>query len=433
MPGRDGAVINGSRLSVGGRVGEPRERLVVVLLGALAWGAGAAVWPVGAVVLAVVVALAVALLLVPVKGVLPLLLFFAPVQMFLTIPGTGVEVAGTKVLVLVVGGAVVLRALGEGRVRMAPFGWGLLAWWLWMMATVLWSIDRGVTLRGMFAWSILFASVAVTVWYLSAARTPAEGIRATTMTFLAVVLTWSLIGLGEVLIGQATVLGLLQSDAAIVLFREKTLDERLATMNFNWLTAQGLRPFGPFLNSIHFGILTGAGIGVAMAALMGGRKLAPRWLAWCAGGAALVANVLAMKLTGWAAAGTAVWLALVANGRSVRQVVVYGLGVAAVIVVLAWGLRTELTGRVREVSERELAATTTTTVVSRLTALIHYTELAAQRPVGGSGLFTANTLGPLRTRASGLPYRIPTENGYLTVGVQSSSGWGERVRGGVTS
>jgi len=295
--------------------------------------------PVVGLVATMLVAVAGAMVTLPIGAFLSVLVLFAPVRLFVSVPLVGAELSMTGLVVFSLAVVLCARRLLEGRPALSRWEWVIALWWGWILISWLWSSDRRASFHGTYQWSLLFAAVFVTVQSLTAGP-PAERTARRVITALLVLAAgWSALGLLESAIGLEGILAFLRSPGAALLFPTRLVREKLVAMDFNWISGDHVQPFGPFVNSIEFGIFTAAGMGVAVAIVVSRNRLAPRWLAFLTFVLALAANVAALKATGWLAAVVALVTVFVALGGSLRRLLTYGLLIGTVLTVFAQAFR----------------------------------------------------------------------------------------------
>lgn len=365
----------------------------------------------------------VGLALVPLARSLPLLLFFIPLRMYIDVPGTGIEIALTNFIFVGLGVMCLASVLLRGRPRLV--GWELVVagWVLWTMASLAWTPEFVASLRGVFRWMMFFSAILLSAQCLLRAANPAGAVRRLLIALLCLVGACSVVGFVQVALGLDPIITFLGSPGAAVFFPPLFLEERLASLNFNWRVGTDVQPFGPFLNAIEFGILTAVGVGTALALAVGRSRLAPRSLVLGVLILASAANIACMKGTGWVAASVAVAIAFVSLGRSIRRVVGVSLLTLAVLGVIVYLFRDTLAQRIQDLAAREGTQGATAEALSRPAIWLFYLNALFIHPMVGGGVNTAALYGPIHwTRAPGgstsVAVTMPTENSYLTTAIE---------------
>lgn len=409
--------------TIGARSGSPWQAAVILVLAAcLAAALMGEVYPV-VVGLAVVLA-TVGLGILPLTWSLPILVFLVPFRLYVDLPGTEIEVATTNFLLVGLGGICLANLLLRGRPRLLPWELLVVAWVLWTVASVAWSMAVVASLRGVLRWMMTFSAILLAAQCVLGARDPAIAARRLLMAVLWLVGAWSVIGFIEVAVGLDPIVSFFNTPVAWVFFPPLFLKERVASLNFNWRSGNTVQPFGPFINAIEFGILTAVGVGIALALAVARSRLAPRRLVLSVLVLASAANIACMKGTGWLAAGVAVAVAFLSLGRSLRRVIGVSVLVLAIVGLLAYAFREELTERIQALAVREGAQGATAEALSRPAIWLYYLSGLKSRPVAGSGINTSILYGPIHwTRAPGgnasVAVTLPTENSYLTAAIET--------------
>jgi O-antigen ligase len=401
-----------------------RQSALIVLALAFLAAVLAVAAPLPGVVVAGLLVVAAALVSLPLRTIVPAMVFLAPLRLYVHLPLVGVEVSEAGLLLFAVASGLCVRRLLWARVALTRWEWTIVLWWCWLALSWTWSVDRKASLHGTYQWTLLFAAILLATEFFAAAPPPEAAARRIITAVLALVAFWSAVGFLQAAIGLAGILEFLKSPAAALLFPRTLLDYKLVAMDFNWRSGYSVRPFGPFINATEFGAFTALGLGMAVAVVVSRSRLAPRWLALLTAGLALSANIASLKATGWVAAVAVLVTVFIALGGSVWRVVITGFLALVAAAALVAAFRQPLTGRMQSLARREGVPLGAVGAISRVSIWAHYTHVAFERPITGSGLFTANTKGPLHWTVLGsagvtVANRLPTENGYLTAAIEA--------------
>lgn len=396
-----------------------RTRTAVFAVGALVSSLLAAFLPIAFAMGALLAVGATFLVFAPLTGAVSAMILIAPVRMYEIVPLLGIEVSATTVLITSLGLILVARHVVSRTVRLTRTEWLMVVWWAWMACGLAWSVNRAASIRGLLQWTLFFAATALTTRAISSSREPERGARSLLAAFQLLVVFWSIIGIVQMIAGRALVLEALAQPWSTALFPAGLLEQKFVLMNFNWIAGDRVQPFGPFINSISFGIFTAAGLVVAAAAITrttGGMSRVPARVAFVL---AATVNIATLKATGWVAAVVGLVMLNVALGGSVRRAIV-GLTTSALLLGAgAYAFRGMIVQRLIGLAAREGVAAGTVNAVSRPIVWRHYVGVAESHLVTGTGLFTSGLFGPVHfTRlGTGAPTtdRLPTENGYLAV------------------
>ncbi len=392
----------------------------VIIGGACVGLAAAAVLQPLTTIAVAILALGTAIMAVlPLSWLLPALIFTVPFRFYFAVPGMEAEVSATTLLVVALGGAWLTRLLFSGPLRLRSWEWVIVGFWAWTVLSLLWSVQRATSLRGAVQWTYVATAILLSASAILRSADPARVARRLLQSLLALIAVWSVFGFVEVAIGLPALLRFFNSPLAATFFPPRFLEGKITLMSFNWLSDEDVQPFGPFVNSIEFGIFTAVGLSIVAAASIGRTRLLSLAGLLSAGLLSATANVAALKATGWSAAAAAITLAFLAFGRSVKRVLLTALGCALMIGLLAFVFQDVLVRRLEELAVREGARGATAQAISRPVTWAEYMKTAVARPVTGFGTFTSSINGP--TRWTYLPgtstqvaYQVPTENGYLS-------------------
>jgi len=366
----------------------------------------------------------VGLALVPLTRSLPILFFLIPVRLYIDVSGTNIEIALTNFIFVGLGIACLVGSMLRSRPRLVGWEFAIAGWLLWTVASLAWTPEFVASLRGVFRWMMAFGAVLLSAQCVLRAASPAMAARRLLVALLCLVGVCSVVGFVQVAIGLDPIIKFLGSPGAAVFFPPIFLEERLASLNFNWRVGTDVQPFGPFLNAIEFGILTAVGVGSSLALAVGRSRLAPRWLVLVVFILASAANIACMKGTGWVAASVAVAIAFISLGRSVRRVVGVSLLTLALLGVIVYASRDILAQRIQDLAAREGGQGATAEALSRPAIWLFYLNALFIHPIVGGGLSTATLYGPIHwTRAPGgstsVAVTLPTENSYLTTAIET--------------
>ncbi len=371
----------------------------------------------------VVLLVAVAVALLPLTWSIPLLLFGIPLRFYVTYPGTELDVALTNFIVVGLGIVCFSHTLLHVRPRLLLSEWLVVLWAAWSLLSLLWTTALVPSLRGVFQWLMVFSAIILAARAILGATEPERVVRRFLIALLCAVSVWSVIGFVQMAAGMDAVLAFLRTPAAAVFFAPGLLVTKVAAMNFNWLSGTDVQPFGPFINSIEFGIFTAVGIGAAIALALGRLRTVPRWLVAVTLVMAVAANLACLKATGWVAAGVAITVAFLTLGRSVARVVAVSLGTILVLGGLLFVFRQDVSDRLQSLAVREGATGATAEALTRPAIWLSYLDAVRDRPFVGAGISTATERGPIhwtRTPTGGVVAgRLPTENSYLTALVET--------------
>ena len=373
-------------------------------------------------VLSFTAALVSALLVVPLEIAVAIVIVIAPIRIYMVAPVIGVNVSLTTVAIILIGLTVIARSLATGAIRLTRGEWLLVVWWAWMAIGVLWSVDRTVSARGLLQWTLFFVVVVLTTRSVVRAESHERVLRLFITSVVALSAFWCLVGVLQMLSSRESVLAVLRQPIAAMLFSPNLMRDKLVLMNFNWIRDGNVQPFGPFINSISFGIFTAVGIAVTAGAFARRFTSFPRVVVGAMMVLAVMINIATLKGTGWMAAIVGLIVLNVALGGSVKRAVV-GLLVSVLLVgVTAFVFRELIVERVLSLVAREGVSAGTLTAISRPSIWLHYVHVAWADRFVGTGLFTAENFGPVQFTTAGAggttTVRAPTENGYLAILVE---------------
>jgi O-antigen ligase len=373
---------------------------------------------------AILAVMLTAVAILPFETLFLVLVFLAPLRAFAYVPVIGAELSATSLLLFGLAIGLVVRRLLGTRITLHRWEWFIISWGAWILFCWLWASPGKVGIAGVYHWSLFFGAVLLTVRYFDTGRSSEIAARRLLTTVLVLVSFWCVVGIGQVVIGRDRIMSFLNSPFAAILYLPSLLRYKVAAMDFNWLSGHDVRPFGPFINSIEFGVFTAAGLSVAVALAVSRSNLVPKWLAVFTGILALWANIAALKATGWLAALAALLAVFIALGGSVRRLAGFAVIVTSVISLAIAVFHVRLQERVANLALRERDPTAAIAAISRVAVWSHYFRVALEHPLTGSGPFTASTKGPVHWTVLGetgvtLANRMPTENSYLTLAVET--------------
>jgi O-antigen ligase len=377
----------------------------------------------GALVVAVAAA-AAGLLVLPLTRSLPLLIFLIPFRLYVDFPSTKIEFSVTNFIVVGFGGACLAAALLRGRPRLLRWELSMVALLFWIVASFGWSSSAGASVGGVFRWIVFFSAILLGTECVLRAGDPAAAVRRILIGVLALVGVWSIVGFIQAAVGMDVMFAFLQTPISAAFYPPGLVDDRIAGQSFNWLSGTDVQPFGPFVNSIEFGVLTAAGLGIALALAVGRSRLAPRWLVLSVLVLATAANIACLKGTGWAAAGVAVAIAFVSLGRSIRRVLGVSLLTLVLLGLLVYIFQDALIERVQAIAVREGTQGAAAQALSRPAIWVYYLHALAVNPLMGLGVGTSILYGPIHWTATvdgntSVATVLPTENSYLTAAIET--------------
>jgi O-antigen ligase len=374
-------------------------------------------------VIVLIAASVIGLLGLPLSWSVPTLVFLVPFRFYVSLPGSKFEFALTNFIIVGFAGACLAAGLAGERPRFRRWELLIIAWLTWTLVSLGWTSQPAGSLRGVFQWLMVFGSILISARCVIEATDPTRAARRILIALMALVGVWCIVGFVEVALGLDSIVGMLGTPAAAALFPLGLLDTKLGAFDFNWRSGNDVQPFGPFINAIEFGIFTAIGLGSAVALAVRRSALVPRWLVLSVFALAAAANVACLKATGWIAAGVAIAVAFVSLGRSLRRVIGISVATLAVIGGVLFAFREALIQRVQDLAAREGQTGATAEALTRPAIWLGYLDVARTQPLTGLGLGAAISYGPVHwTRLRGgdaVAVQLPTENGYLTVLVES--------------
>ena len=398
-----------------------RERAVILVFGAIAFGAGllAALGTESWIAtLSIVLFFAVIALTMPLRFVALAFAALMPFQFYFQIPGSTTTLRGMLVVLVIAVARVLLERITTKRLTRLP-SWILPAGVFLIAAftATFGAPDRYAALKGIFDWLIIFASVFV----IGEIAQTDKSRQRLVIVLIAGGLVQSILGLFEYVFQFDAILRLLQTSVAEYFIQPNLLKERLADLSFNWYTVERITPFGTFINAIDYAVFLAAILALVLALLLE-RRARAQTIALVASALVLAgALLLSFKTSGLLAAFAGVATIVLLQGlRSPSRTVAFVVLVLIVGVVIALPFADLIVQRMTFVVQRELGLGG----LGRLEIWANLAQYFGNRPIFGYGLNNSILLtDPSRTLVGGASALNPTasENAYLALLIETGA------------